>query len=567
MGKGFETVAVAAVNTAYSHSSLSARCLTKALGGKALMREFTINDTVARAAAELYETHAELYAFSCYIWNIEFVSKVCRILKQASPQTKILLGGPEVSYDAPAFMEENEFADYIICGEGEISVCELANGTDEAEIGGLVYRKDGKTVQNPIKIIEKLAELPRIYDEDELAEFANKILYYETSRGCPYKCSYCLSSTSHGVRFFPLERVLEDFLLFMRAGVRLVKLVDRTFNTDKRRTMEIIRFIIANNTETCFHFEVTADIMDDELVELLCSAPKGYFQLEIGVQSTNTKTLTAINRSTRLDRLYRNVKRLTDARNMHIHLDLIAGLPYENYDSFARSFDDVFALKPDMLQLGFLKLLKGTRLRGEEKSYSYRYNPSPTYEVISNEFISYDEILSLKGVENITDRYYNSAAFEKSLECALRQYDSAFEFFKEFSLFFAENGYDKRPQSKKTLYDIFARFYRAKELGDEALFLDCLKFDFIKSNQNMTLPEWAARVCDKRFYSEAYELLASDRGERYAEGCKGAKTSELMRRFRVEKFNFDVLQDGKIGECVILFDYGKNSFAKIEEKF
>ncbi len=567
MSQRFEKVSLIAVNAGYSHSSLALRCLSKSLGEGAICHEYTINDIASNVAAELYKDSCSLYAFSCYIWNICFVSDVCRILKAAKPEAKILLGGPEVSYDAKAFMEENDFVDYIICGEGDIAICDFVNGVKKADVGGLVYKSGGEIVANPGCIVENLDSLPRLYNKDELGLFENKILYYETSRGCPYKCSYCLSSTSHGVRFFSLERVFEDFLMFMHSGVKLVKLVDRTFNIDKKRTAEILRFILANNKNTCFHFEITADILDEEIMDLLCSAPKDFFQLEIGVQSTNEKTLAAIDRKTDLQKLFMNVKRLKNAKNMHIHLDLIAGLPYEDYKSFTRSFDDVFSLAPDMLQLGFLKLLKGTKIRTEEQKFSYRYNPKPTYEVISNEFITYDEIILLKGIEDMVERYYNLASFEKSLDCALSHYKSAFEFFFDLALFWHENGYNKRPQSKKTLYEIFAEFYKKNIRVDTELFLDCLKFDFIKNNRNMTLPEWAPRTGDKAFYNRAYEFLSSDAEAKYVSFHAGEKVSQLMRIYKVEKFNFDVLGTQNFGQCVVLFDYEKNSFKKIEEKF
>lgn len=568
MVKRFDRVCIVAVNASYSHSSLSLRCLSKSLDGvEVCTHEYTINDIRSKVAAELYKEHCGLYAFSCYIWNIEFVLDVCEILKAALPECKILLGGPEVSYDAPAVLCENKCADYVMCGEGEIALNDFVNGGPLEDISGLTYRKNGKIVQNPVCIIEDLDALPRLYTADELDLFKNKIVYYETSRGCPYRCSYCLSSTSHGVRFYSLQRVCEDFMMFMNCGVKLVKLVDRTFNVDRVRTKKLLRFILEHNRCTCFHFEVSADILDDETIELFRGAPKGFFQLEIGVQSTNERTLASISRNADMAMLKRNIQRLLAPRNMHIHLDLIAGLPYEDYASFKRSFDEVFSLRPNMLQLGFLKLLKGTAIRSEADKYDYRFNPKPTYEVISNDFISYDEILALKGISAVVERYYNSASFEKSIETALRFYESKFGFFDAFSRFWQYEHCDKQPQSKKALYDIFFRFY-TEHIGRETeLFRDCLKFDFIRNNKNSALPYWADRTGDKAFYSSAYEFLRSDNGKKYIPGYEGAKQSEIARVFKVEKFKFDICGNNKFGECVIIFDYEKNSFTKIEGKF
>lgn len=565
MAERFGNAALIAVNASYSHSSLSLRCLRKALTGFPVhAMEFTINDRAEKAAAELYRLDCDLYAFSCYIWNIEFILDICRILKVALPDCAILLGGPEVSYDAAAVLSKHLFVDYVLCGEGELSLPAFVKGEAFSKIDGLAYRETGEVIVNPPAVIADLDALPRLYSRDELAELEHKMVYYETSRGCPFRCSYCLSSTSHGVRFYSLERVFADFMLFMENGVRLVKLVDRTFNIDRARTKAILRFILANNKNTCFHFEVAADILDDETISLLTSAPKGMFQLEIGVQSTYTETLCAIDRKTDFAKLKQNVKKLQRNRNMHLHLDLIAGLPHEGYERFTRSFDDVFALRPDMLQLGFLKLLRGTKIRLEAGAHGYQFCEKPPYEVLSNAYISYGQLLQLKGVEEIVERYYNSGAFEKSLAFVLGQYDRAYTFFDAFSAFWQEHGYDKAPQSKRSLYDIFYAFYAGP---DRALFGDLLKFDYIRTNKDAPLPHWAAKTGDKPFYQRAWAFIQSPDGEKYIPLHRGKPLSRLKQALKVEKFNFDVCGGGKFGECAVLFDYEADSFTKIFEKF
>lgn len=568
MADRYKKVSLAAVNASYSHSSLSLRCLAKALDGKdAAVHEFTINDRADKAAAQLYADKSELYAFSCYIWNIDFVLGVCRILKAAMPGCSILLGGPEVSYDAAAVLKHYPFIDFVLCGEGELSLPRFIDGAEYKSVDGLAYREDGKTVLNTQRIIENLDSLPRLYTKEELLRFKNKIIYYETSRGCPYRCSYCLSSVSHGVRFYSLGRVFEDFLMFIESGVPLVKLVDRTFNIDRERTKQILRFLIEHNKNTCFHFEIAADILDDETIGLLSRSPKGMFQLEIGIQSTNVKTLDTIDRKTDFERLKRNVDALRKNKNIHIHLDLIAGLPHESYERFTRSFDEVFALRPDMLQMGFLKLLKGTKIRCEAEKYGYRYTPVPPYEVLSNDFMSYDEILRLKNAEEMLEKYYNSGAFGKSVEYALSEQESAYAFFDTMAAFWNESGFIASPQSKKALYSIFYKFYTQYGKGNRELFADLLKFDFILNNPNAPLPDWAAKTGDKRFYTAAYAFLQSDKGRKYILHHTEKKLGELKRVIKVEKFNFDVCAAHKFGECAVVFDFEEKSFTKISEKF
>lgn len=565
----YQTIGLTAVNASYSHSSLALRCLSKTLEGRTVItHEFTINDRPEKAAAQLYLDGSGLYAFSCYIWNIGFVLDVCRILKAAAPERDILLGGPEVSYDAETVLKQYPFIDYVLCGEGEASLPALLSGSPIETVGGLAYRREGQVRINPPRVIEDLDSLPRLYTKEELLSgLKNKIVYYETSRGCPYRCSYCLSSTSHGVRFFSLTRVLEDFQLFIDCGVPLVKLADRTFNIDRQRTKQMLRYILSHSKTTCFHFEVAADILDDETVALLSGAPKGMFQLEIGVQSTNPETLAAIDRKTDLARLWENVAALQKNNNIHIHLDLIAGLPHEDYNRFTQSFNDVFALRPDMLQLGFLKLLKGTKIRTEADKYGYRFTPQPPYEVLTNDFISYAELLRLKGVEDMVERYYNSHAFEKALEYAIEEYESAYSFFDALASFFQEKGHADAPQSKKSLYEILSAFYCEYGRRDRALFADLLKFDFIRCNPNLALPDWAAKTGDKAFYQAAYAFLASETGQKYIPRYAGERQGELKRAVRVEKFNFDVCGTCNFGESVVVFDIAEKNFAKIVEKF
>lgn len=538
-----------AVNASYTHTSLSVRCLKKAADtNDVCVKEYTINDEVYHVSDDIYRTGAEVYAFSCYIWNIEFVLKVCKTLKTINPNAKILLGGAEVSYDAVQVLENNAFVDFVLCGEGEIAFKQFVSGENLENISGLVFRKNGKTIEKPPCVIENLDILPRLYDEEELLSLENKIIYYETSRGCPYNCSFCLSSVSRGVRFFPLERVFEDFLMFDKCGIKLVKLVDRTFNTDERRTNDILKFILENIENTCFHFEISAHSLKQSTIELLKSAPKGKFQLEIGVQSTNEKTIKAINRTTNYAKLCENIKSLKENKNMHIHLDLIAGLAYEDLDSFKKSFNDVFALRPDMLQLGFLKLLKGASVRENASEHEYRFLPYPPYEVVSNKYINYEEISQLKRVCDMVDKFYNSSVFANSVEYALKKFETAYDFFFSLSQYYYSNGYANASQSRKKLYDIFYGF-----LPQDEKFASLLLFDFLKNNPGAALTQWTKQ--NDRYFAKRVSHFISEHRQVLCENLQGEKLSQILKNVRVHEFDKDVLKNCENKKTVVLFDY------------
>ncbi len=536
------------INASYTHTSLSCRCLKKATGDVADVYEFTLNDSPERIIKKLYSASADVYGFSCYIWNIEFILKIAESLKCIIPHIKIVLGGPEVSYDAKSVLENNEFVDFILCGEGEESIKAFADGEPFENISGLVWRGEEEIKENKIKVIENLDLLPRLYTLSELKELDKKIIYYETSRGCPYNCSFCLSSVSRGVRFFSLDRVFEDFKLFSDCGVRLVKLVDRTFNISEERTNKIIEFILNNTKETSFHFEISAHTLKESTIKLLKSSPKGKIQLEIGVQSTNVKTLELINRTPDLKALKENVISLKGNGNMHIHLDLIAGLPYENLNSFKNSFNEVFALRPDMLQLGFLKLLKGTKIRDEKEMHNYKFLPYPPYEIISNDYISYKDILKLKEIEDVLEKYYNSGAFKNSVEYMIKVRSDAFEFFSDLADYFKKRGYADLLKSRRELYDIFYEYNKKDEKFASILLFDCLKY-----NKGVPLPYWA-KFYGKDFTKRVSEYLSENRNV-LPENLQNEKLVDILKNVRVYPFEYNVLGGLEKENCVVLFDY------------
>ncbi len=542
-----DKVLLVAINAKYIHTSLSVRTLKAYCGSENVeFVEYTINERCEDILRSIYEKKADAVLFSCYIWNIERCLSVADMLKKVSPDTVIVFGGPEVSFDDVEYMERYSFIDAIMRGEGEATFKAWLEG---GMCDGMTYRKNGEIVRNDEReLIEDITSLPFPYTEEDIERNKGKLIYYESSRGCPFRCSYCLSSTTHNVRFRDLDKVKEELLFFIRHGVKIVKFVDRTFNADRKRTCELVKFLIDNAGETTFHFEVAADLINDELVELFKTAPDGLFQLEIGVQSTNDDTIRAIDRKTDFSLICRAVDMVKKAGGVHMHLDLIAGLPYEDLESFKRSFDDVCALRPDVLQLGFLKLLRGTKIRSEEKKYGYRFNIKPPYEVLANNFLSYDDILLLKGIEDVFEKYYNSGVFKGAIEYLLEKYTSPFEFFESLWLFYERNSYSNAGQSRNTLYEILSEF-----CADE-LFRDILKLDFFTYNKGQNTPKWSLHEYDRSLLRERFEILTE---EFIAENLKayiGIPAKEIIKNLHFERFDYAVLGNNKKRENVIIFD-------------
>ncbi|MEG1583593.1 MAG: radical SAM protein, partial [Anaerovorax sp.] len=410
------------LNAKYIHSNLAIRYLYAAAEERISnlsIREFTINNDMDYIFTELLRGEYDVVGFSCYIWNIEYIVKIAENLKKAVPHIKLLLGGPEVSFDTLHFMETYPFVDFIIQGEGEEGFCQLAEklveGSHElGKIKGLAYRHDGKICVNPVTETIDFEKI--VFPYDKLVCESDKVIYYESTRGCPYQCAYCLSSIEKRIRTLPMERIKSELSYFIHKGVKQVKFIDRTFNWNKVRTLEILKFLMdRDNGVTNFHCEICADLIDEGFLDLLQKARKDLFQFEIGVQSTNKKTLRACNRNSDFPTLRKNVKGIIQLKNTHVHVDLIAGLPYEDYHSFRDSFNNVYELGAENLQLGFLKLLKGTPIREKIEEYGYVYRAQPPYEVISNEYLSAQELVKLKMIEKVLDLYHNRGGFENTL--------------------------------------------------------------------------------------------------------------------------------------------------------
>lgn len=551
-------VLLAAINAKYIHTSLSVRSLYHYAASPGVeFREFTINEQSADVLAKIYCGKYDAVLFSCYIWNIEYVLEVAENLKKVAPETLIVLGGPEVSYDSEYYMEKYSFADGIIRGEGEeIFKDFLEKGLD---IDGVTLRKNGKVVKNPDREpICDLNTLPFPYSDEDLEENKNKLIYYESSRGCPFKCSYCLSSTSHGLRLRDIELVKSELLKFIKHGVRIVKFVDRTFNADRKRTCELIRFIVDNAAATEFHFEIAADLINDEIISELSRAPGGLFRLEIGVQSTNPDTVCAVDRKADFSKIAEAVRRVKANCSVHMHLDLIAGLPYEDINSFKKSFDDVFALDADVMQLGFLKLLRGTKIRGEEEKYGYKYTSRPPYEILENDFLSYDDILLLKKVEDVFERYYNSGVFMRGMKRLVEKYESPFEFFAELAEFFEKRGYADIGVSRLKLYEILCEF----EGGDDEPFRDLLKLDYFENNKGASTPKWSLVPYDKSLLRTRFDVLTEDFVAEFLPEYSEIPVKEAVKHLHFERFSYIgdtrcdniVIFDNKYGRIIRLTD-------------
>lgn len=538
-------IVLAGINSQYVHLNLAVRYLKKYVEANSDLKieiyETNINNQVFNIIKDIYELNPDKIIFSTYIWNKEYVVEIVRELKKVLPNVEIILGGPEVSYKWEKFMANMPEVDALLLGEGEKVILNFLTKKDKKALG-VVYRENGEIIFNGIEpIIENLDIVPFPYEDWEL-EDRTKIFYYESSRGCPFSCSYCLSSIDKTVRYYSLDRMKKDLKRFLDSPIKLLKFVDRTFNLKKERYMEIWKFLLENYREgITFHFEINANIFDDETLDFLEKVPKGYFQFEIGVQSINLETMVAIKRNNILDKLAYNVRRIS--RNIHLHLDLIAGLPYETYDIFKDSFNYVYNLKPEMIQLGFLKLLKGTQMYDEVEKYNYKYYSKPPYEVFSNKFISFGELVKLKNLEKMLDYYYNSEKFSYTCDFVIKNnFDSAFTFFEKIADYYDKKGYLKISHKEVALFNILYDFYVENNLKDLDIFVEFLKYDYLALGKPGSYPEWLKSNKD----SELHNQLIKD--SEFKSVREGHKNSEL------EEFKYNIFTN-KREDINIFFNY------------
>ncbi|OSA88063.1 UNVERIFIED_ORG: B12-binding domain-containing radical SAM protein [Clostridium botulinum] len=530
-------IVLTALNSKFIHSNLAVRYLkayTKDLNYDCTIREFTINDREERILEEIIKEKPNIVAFSTYIWNVEFVSRIANLIKQVDQNIEILYGGPEVSFDSRSFLK-SEVGEYVIEGEGEKTYRDFIlyklGKMDLDKVRGLHYKVDDEVYTNEKRPLMSMDELVFPYEDDE--DLNNKIVYFESSRGCPFNCKYCLSSTSHGVRFLDINRVLKELQYFIDKKVKLVKFVDRTFNCNYKFSMAIWGFLINADTETSFHFEISADILKEEEIKLLSKAPEGRFQFEVGVQTTNDDVLRNINRFVNFSDIKEKVLELMSIKNIKQHLDLIAGLPDEDYNSFIRSFNDVYSIKPEEIQLGFLKLLKGSSMREESEKYGMRYSPYPPYEILKTNNITYEELLKLKKVEEMVDKYYNSQKFKIIIKYFEERFETPFDFYYTLGIFFENQGYFKRSISNIEYYKVFLEFNEIVLNDNNKYLKDIVRFNYLIYNKKRGIPEFLRSNMEKEEEKSIKEKLK----EQYS-----------FKEFHLEKFSIDVEKYIEISE-------------------
>ena len=529
-------ILLAACNAKYIHSNLAVydlKAYSSDYDSNIILREYTINQTKDEILKDVYLTKADVVCFSCYIWNISFVCELIKDLIKILPNTQYWVGGPEVSYDAEKFMEQMPEVTGVMVGEGEATFHELvAHYVDFkyelCDIKGIAYRENNVIHHNGWRELTDLSDIPFVYEN--LEDFENRIIYYESSRGCPFSCSYCLSSIDKKLRFRNIDMVCEELQFFLDHKVPQVKFVDRTFNCKHEHAMKIWKYILEHdNGVTNFHFEISADLLRQDEMELMSHMRPGLIQLEIGVQSTNTDTIHAIHRHMDLTKLRQCVDTVHSYRNIHQHLDLIAGLPYEDYDTFHRSFNEVYEMRPDQLQLGFLKVLKGSLMYNEASKYGVVYKEKEPYEVLSTNWLSYGEVLKLKAVENMTEIYYNSGQFQHTLDYLIRFWKDAFNFYESLGSFYERKGYSEISHARMRRYEILLEFL--KEETDVSLdeVTSRMIFDLYLREKLKKRPEFAT---DQKKYEDAIW--------QYRKANSIAKTSHI-----------EVFDDG----TAVLFDY------------
>jgi radical SAM superfamily enzyme YgiQ (UPF0313 family) len=496
------------LDSKYIHANLAVRYLKKYCGDfDIVIKEFTINQRPEYILGEILAEGPDLICFSCYIWNIDYIKDISYIIKESKSEARLLYGGPEVSFEIKELMESNPFIDFVIFGEGEETFKEFLEEIQKPspllrKIKGLAFRENNEAIINESRgLIDNLDIINYPYEPEE--EFENKIIYYESSRGCPFSCSFCLSSIDKKLRFFSMERVKRDLKMLLNTKARQIKFVDRTFNADYRRSMEIMEYIVENNKNNMtIHFEITADIINDQFLSFLGKMPVNMFQFEIGVQSLNVDTLCEIDRHMDKDKLSRAIREIGKNKNIHLHLDLIAGLPYEDYESFKKSFDGIYKLNAEKIQLGFLKVLKGTKIFRDKEKHGIKHTLKAPYEVICTKYISLGELLKLKNIEELVDKYYNEKYFNKSIKYAAGTWfaESPFEFYSSFSDYWQKYDLYNKAHSRKKLYRILYDYVKdMKGIDDE--FIQALKFDYIFNNQFEELPDYLDRESEDRFKS------------------------------------------------------------------
>jgi anaerobic magnesium-protoporphyrin IX monomethyl ester cyclase len=545
------TVICCTLNAKYIHTNLAIRYL-KAYAAPEYdiqLKEYTIKDPVINIVSDLYQQKPTIIGFSCYIWNIEETIKVINMLKKINPSIQIVLGGPEVSYDTVEWMAKVPNVDFIVMGEGEYSfkqlLTEMNGEANYNNVHGIAYRDNGQVKVTPQMNKLDLKELPSPYRfSEDKAHLGKRVTYIETSRGCPFSCQFCLSSIEVGVRYFDREKIKDDIRYLMANGAKTIKFVDRTFNISRSYAMEMFRFLIDEHLPgTVFQFEITADIMRPEVIEFLNNeAPKGLFRFEIGVQSTNEYTNELVMRKQNFEKLTRTVTMVKDGGKIDQHLDLIAGLPEENYASFRKTFNDVFELRPEELQLGFLKMLRGTGLRLRAQEHDYVYMDHSPYEILGNNVLPFDDILRIKQVEDVLEKYWNDHRMNQTIEYLVTNvFASPFDFFQEFGTYWDEQGWSRIGHQLEDLFRRLYSFLSNRSVSDLEIISGLMKYDYLINHKYKPRKPWWEQSFTKQTRTEIYKQLVDNPsllGQTYMELTLDEK--DLYKHTMIEELSFDL---------------------------
>lgn len=563
-------VLLTAVNAKYIHSNPAVYSLQKFVtayapeyGRNVELAEFTINHYADDILQEIYRRRPDVVAFSCYIWNLQMIERVLEDLPRVLPEVQIWAGGPEVSYDAPEFLKKHDCMTGVMMGEGEETFLELMeywHGKKKLnEIPGITWRDGEREIKvQPGRPLLDMNRIPFLYDE--LDDFEHRIIYYESSRGCPFSCSYCLSSIDKSVRFRDAQTVVKELQFFLDRKVPQVKFVDRTFNCRHSHALTIWNYIREHdNGITNFHFEIAADLLNEEELALLNTMRPGLVQLEIGVQSTNQKTIEAIDRVMDFSHLCSVVKRVQSGHNIHQHLDLIAGLPWENFDSFRQSFNDVYHLYPDQLQLGFLKVLKGSRMQEKAEEYGIVYHSDPVYEVFYTNWISYQEILELKQIEDMVEVYYNSGQFPNTIRHLEKEFCDPFTMYQRMAAFYGQQGWWGQSHSRMQRFEMLREFIHS--ISENRIYDELLLLDLYLRENSKSRPKWAPDLQNEK--KQFLDWFRQEEQEHQVlKGYEGFSARQMMNMVHLERFSIETAQlcgweqqKEDTQECWVLFDY------------
>ena len=563
-------VLLTAVNAKYIHSNPAVYSLQKFVtayapeyGRNVELAEFTINHYADDILQEIYRRRPDVVAFSCYIWNLQMIERVLEDLPRVLPEVQIWAGGPEVSYDAPEFLKKHDCMTGVMMGEGEETFLELMeywHGKKKLnEISGITWRDgEGEIKVQPGRPLLDMNRLPFLYDE--LDDFEHRIIYYESSRGCPFSCSYCLSSIDKSVRFRDAQTVVKELQFFLDRKVPQVKFVDRTFNCRHSHALTIWNYIREHdNGITNFHFEIAADLLNEEELALLNTMRPGLVQLEIGVQSTNQRTIEAIDRVMDFSHLCSVVKRVQSGHNIHQHLDLIAGLPWENFDSFRQSFNDVYHLYPDQLQLGFLKVLKGSRMQEKAEEYGIVYHSDPVYEVFYTNWISYQEILELKQIEDMVEVYYNSGQFPNTIRHLEKEFCDPFTMYQQLAAFYGQQGWWGQSHSRMQRFEMLREFIHS--VSENRIYDELLLLDLYLRENSKSRPKWAPDLQNEKKQFLGW-FRQEEQEHQVLKGYEGFSARQMMNMVHLERFSIETAQlcgweqqKEDTQECWVLFDY------------